>query len=287
MIKNASLMRNNDGSIYHLQLHPGQLAETVVLVGDPQRSHLIASYFDRVECSAKHREFISFTGELGGKRLSVVSTGVGAGGVDVVINEVDALFNIDFASGKPKTNLTQLQFIRLGTTGSLQADLSVGALVASTYAFATDGLLQYYPRNRTSEVERLERALQDYFVRLPAASSIYAAAADPGLLQQFASVVDASGITFTCNGFYAPQGRVLRQQLPYPDFVNWVSGFSFQDYRVTNLEMETAAIYGLCESLGHQACSISTVMANRVSDRIGSYQLAVSDMLPVLLERLI
>lgn len=287
MSKNASLMRNTDGSIYHLHLHPGQLAETVILVGDPQRSHLIASYFDRIEFSAEHREFVTFTGTLKGKRLSVLSTGVGAGGIDVVINEVDALFNMDLDTCQPKDSFTQLQFIRFGTTGALQADLPVGSLVTSAYAFSTDAILQYYPRHRCAEVTELEASLQQYFTRLPMAQGIYAAAADPELMQWFAPVVTTAGITFTCNGFYAPQGRVLRQVLPYPDFIEWVSDFEFAGYKTTNLEMETAVIYGLCESLGHKGCSISTVMANRRDDSIGTYNVAVEGMLHTLLDRLV
>lgn len=287
MTATASLMRNSNGSIYHLQLQPGQLAETIILVGDPQRSHLISSYFDFIEFAQHHREFATFTGLSNGKRISVLSTGVGAGGIDIAINEVDALFNIDLDTGKPKEKLTQLQFVRFGTTGSLQADLPVGSLVTSAYAFATDGLLHYYPRNRPAVVKSLEKELQSYFSDMPMIPAVYAAAADAGLMKLFEPLVKTAGITFTCNGFFAPQGRELRQPLPRENFIDWVSGFEFNGLKTTNLEMETAAIYGLCESLGHKACSISAVMANRCKDAVGSYGTVVQDMVSQLFECLI
>lgn len=287
MIKNTALMRNSEGGVYHLHLHPGDLAETVILVGDPQRSRQIATYFDHIEKASSHREFSTFTGTVGNKRLSVVSTGVGAGGVDVVINEIDALFNIDFETGNPKEQITQLQFVRFGTTGAVQADLPIGSLVTSVYAFATDGLLHYYQRHQSEKVKALECALQQSLADLPVMHGVYAAQADPDLVALFEPLVARAGITFSCNGFFSPQGRQLRQSLPYPDFIEHISHFEFDGYQTTNIEMETAAIYGLSESLGHKACSISAVMANRLCETVGRYHIVVEEMVHRLFERLL
>lgn len=256
----SELILQPDGSIYHLALHPEQVAETIFTVGDPGRVARISRHFDRLDTEVQKREFCTHTGELGGQRLTVISTGIGPDNIDIVLNELDALVNIDLKNRRPKDQLTQLTFIRIGTSGALQAEIEPGQSVASSYGLGLDNLLQYYPDRPAGWPTDLEEAFQKQFPDLP---NSYAAAASQVLIEQF-DFVDQRGITLTCPGFYAPQGRALRaKSLIREHFFEALQSFRWAGNRITNLEMETSAIYGLAQLLGHRAVSLNMILANR------------------------
>nr|WP_256534237.1 nucleoside phosphorylase [Lewinella sp. JB7] len=254
-----------DGSLYHLHLLPGQVAETIITVGDPERVQQVSRRFDRVELRVEAREFVTHTGELNGKRLTVISTGIGTDNVDIVINELDALFNIDLHRREIKEELISLDFLRLGTSGAFQHDLPLDSFVLSRAALAADGLLPFYLS--TGEPDPLAITLIDHLdeqrVRLPVAPLIVRPEL-PDFLSQPAARSLTGGITLTAAGFYAPQGRSLR--LPAgmnPAILDALRQFHADDLRITNIEMETSGIYGLTHLLGHRAASLSALLANR------------------------
>lgn len=248
-------------SIYHLDLKPGDLAEKIILVGDPARVAMISQYFHRIEVSRQKREFVTATGFYEGERISVISTGIGTDNVDIVLNEVDALFNLDFLTGKVKEQLTQLKFLRLGTCGGMQADVPVGTLVSSRYAIGGDSLIHFYQSPPNAEVEAFEQAFKTFMPDHPPGS--YGSISAPDFESHLPEGV-YSGITFTANGFYGPQGRSLgRIPLRYPGLPERFAAFEYGGYRLLNMEMETSAIFGLSSLLGHQAAAISVILANR------------------------
>lgn len=257
----TELIINASQSIYHLDLKPGDLAEKIIFVGDPGRVNLISQYFSRVELSRQKREFITATGMYEGERISVISTGIGTDNIDIVMNEVDALFNIDFETRKLKEKPVSLKILRLGTCGGMQAEVPVGTLVSSRYAIGGDGLLQYYNVTENQTIEDLQREFRSYFPDHPA--GWYGAMGDRRFEQYLPEEVQV-GITFTASGFYGPQGRSLgRVPLRYPGLPDRFQHFSFDDCRILNMEMETSAIFGLGQALGHQPAAISTILANR------------------------
>ncbi|MBC7777182.1 MAG: nucleoside phosphorylase [Phycisphaerae bacterium] len=263
-MKSSELILNKDGSIYHLHLQPEQVAPLIITVGDPDRVAQVSRYFDRVETRVRKREFVTHTGWLGKTRLSVISTGIGPDNVDIVLNELDALFNIDLTTRMLKPQLTPLTFIRLGTAGSLQLEVPVDAFVASYGAIGMDGLLQFYDAAEQQN-HPLLAALRNHcngawdFPLAP-----YFAEADQGLLQYFTENFH-QGITATNPGFYGPQGRQLRAIVRQPRYLDLLQSFEFQEKRIVNLEMETAAIYGLSQLMGHRALSLSAILANRAA----------------------
>lgn len=263
-IQHSELVLNADGSIYHLHLHPDDIAHTILTVGDPDRVAQVSKYFDRIEVKKNKREFITHTGELNGKRLSVISTGIGPDNIDIVLNELDALVNIDLSSRLPKEQLTRLQFIRIGTSGSLQADLEVGNFLASSFALGLDNLMAFYELKQNLAEAELYDALRVFWNK-PTAVGYYVAQGSKSLLEKVGPGMQ-SGITATCPGFYAPQGRSIR--LPSSlgaDFFRQMAQFQCQGLRITNLEMETSALYGLSRLMGHSALSASVILANRVT----------------------
>ncbi len=267
MIPSSELIINSNGSIYHLCLEPGELAETILTVGDPERVPEVSKHFDKVELTRSHREIVTHTGFVGSKRISVISTGMGTDNIDIVLNEIDALFNIDFKTREVKSEITSLNIIRLGTSGSLQADIPLDSIVASAYAVGLDGLLDYYdntPISSDNNLMSFTSALEEFFMEHDFHFSTYETAASSDLLMHFNSY--QKGITITAPGFYAPQGRALRAKPFQPDFVNLFASFKFQDLQFTNMEMETAGIYGLGNLLGHRYLSISAILANRVNN---------------------
>lgn len=263
-IEASELIINNRGAVYHLNLRPEELASTVITVGDPDRVKEVSKHFDTVEYSLQHREFITHTGYIGSKRISVVSTGIGPDNIDIVMNELDALVNIDLQTRMIKTELASLTVIRVGTSGSLQADIPVDHFVASTHGLGLDNLLNYYQHTNNDE----ERALIQQFVshtQMEAGfSQPYICSAAASVLKHF---VDGfhQGITVTCPGFYGPQGRVLRLGLTNPNLIDRLTQFYYGNHRISNFEMETSAIYGLGRLLGHQCLSLSAIVANRIS----------------------
>ena len=263
-IPESELIINQRGAIYHLDVRPEELSPTIITVGDPDRVPLVSRHFDRIEYQRQHREFVTHTGYIGQKRLTVVSTGIGPDNIDIVLNELDALVNIDFETRTIKPELTQLDIIRVGTSGALQADIPVDCYVVSTHGLGIDNLLNFY---RYEENDGEKQLLQAFVTQTQLHNRIsqpYIAAASGSLLKHFAGDGFYAGITVTCPGFYGPQGRVLRLGLSNPNLIDRLTGFSFGQHRITNFEMETSGIYGLGKMLGHHCLSISTIVANRV-----------------------
>lgn len=262
---NASeLILNRDGSIYHLHLRPEQLAPTIITVGDPERVPKVSRLFDRVELRVRKREFVTHTGWLGGKRLSVISTGIGTDNIDIVLNELDALVNIDLEKRQIKAEKTALTLIRIGTAGCLQAEIGVDAIVASSGAIGMDGLMQFYDAPSQQQHPLLGALRAHTAGKWDFPLSPYFAPADPGLLARFSQGCHV-GITATNSGFYGPQGRQLRAPVRQPDYLDLLQTFEYGGQKIVNLEMETAGLYGLANLLGHRALSLSAILANRAA----------------------
>jgi uridine phosphorylase len=269
-IAESELIINSRGAIYHLDLRPEELANTVLTVGDPDRVSEVSKYFDSIETRRQHREFVSHTGWLGKKRVTVVSTGIGTDNIDIVLNELDALVNIDFSTRAIKSDLTHLTIIRIGTSGSLQADIPVDSFVASTHGLGIDNLLNFYRRHRDNEEEN--HLLHSFITHTQLHQQFanpYISGASATLIRHFVEGFH-QGITVTCPGFYGPQGRVLRLGLSHPELIDQLTAFSYGPYRITNFEMETAGIYGLGKLMGHQCLSLSAIVANRVRQEFSS-----------------
>jgi uridine phosphorylase len=266
MISSTDLILNADGSVYHLCLLPSDIAQKIILVGDPERVSEITQHFDSVEITKQKREFHTQTGYFQNERITVISTGIGTDNIDIVLNELDALANIDLEKREAKETLTSLKIMRLGTCGGLQTEIEVGAIVYSRFAIGMDGLNDYYWwEDEEKKTEALEIALEDHLLEFPEGGlSMYIAEADadfPTLLENYPQIIQ--GITLTAKGFYAPQGRMLRLEPAFPNLLDRFASFHFGDYKVTNLEMETAGILGLGKALGHKCVSLSVVLANR------------------------
>jgi uridine phosphorylase len=265
----ADLILTEDKRIYHLKLRPTDIADTIILVGDPGRVAMISQHFDRIELSNHDREFITHTGWLGKKRLTVMSTGMSTANLDIAINELDALANIDFETRLPIATPRSLKLIRLGTAGSLQADIPLDSFVVSTHGVAIDNLLLYYDLLASGEEQALTDAFHQQTTFADKGIQAKIIAADPGLLHQLTQD-NSTGMTVTCPGFYAPQQRYLRAKTHYPTLIDELNQFKHQDHRITNFEMETAALYGLGKLLGHQCVSISAIVANRMTHQFSS-----------------
>lgn len=266
-IAESELFINSRGAIYHLNLRPEEIAETVITVGDPDRVKEVSKHFDSIECTCQHREFVTHTGTIGNKRISVVSTGIGPDNIDIVVNELDALVNIDFATRTIKPHLSHLTILRLGTSGSLQADIPVDSIVASTYGLGIDNLLNYYRHDNNEEEMQILQQFGTHTLISSNFSHPYISTASAAILKHFVNGF-YHGITVTCPGFYGPQGRVLRLGLTNPDLIDRLTQFRFGQHRITNFEMETSAIYGLGKLLGHQCLSLSAIIANRISKEL-------------------
>lgn len=265
-IKSSELITNDDGSIFHLHLLPEDLAEDVILVGDPGRVALIASYFDSIELKKSNREFYTITGIYKGHRLSVISTGIGPDNIDIVINELDALVNVDLKTKEIKTQKRSLNIVRIGTSGSVQADIPVDSFVISEKSIGCDGVLRFYAGHPSI----CDRDFEEAFIRhcnwAPDAARPYVVDASSTLINKLHTEgLTYRGVTLTAVGFYGPQGRILRLPLAMPGINDRITAFRYQDYKVTNYEMESAAITGLCNLLGHHAATICLIIANRIS----------------------
>jgi uridine phosphorylase len=262
-ISETDLILNTDGSIYHLNLLPGDVADTVITVGDPDRVGEVSKYFDSIELKKGKREFITHTGTLANKRITVLSTGIGTDNVDIVLNELDALVNIDFDTRTTNSRLRSLNIIRIGTSGAVQADIEVDSLLVSTAAFGLDPLMHYYQQQVTDDNGAL---LSAFKAALPTNTYLlpYLAPAGKALLAALGKD-EQQGITITAPGFYGPQGRQVRAKAIVPELMDLIRQFQFADRRITNLEMETAGIYGLAAALGHQAVSFNIILANRAT----------------------
>lgn len=260
-ISPADLIINNDGSIYHLNLLPEDIAPTIITVGDPERVSEVSKHFDKIELKKGKREFVTHTGYIGNKRITVLSTGIGTDNIDIVLNELDALANIDFTTRLVKETLTSLQIVRIGTSGAIQPNLAMGTILASSHAIGLDALMHYY--QQTSSVDNeLAQAINNHFSNWQLKP--YLAVANKNLLEKIGKEMEV-GITATAPGFYAPQGRQVRAITKCQDLIGTLNSFNHQGKRITNLEMETAGIYALANALGHQAVSVNAILASRTA----------------------
>ena len=284
-IAESELIINSRGAIYHIDLRPEELADTVITVGDPDRVAIVSKYFDKIEVKRQHREFISHTGYIGSKRITVISSGIGPDNIDIVLNELDAVKNIDFETRTIKPNHTTLTILRLGTSGSLQADIAVDSFVAGTHGLGLDNLLHYYRLQMNDEEQQLLKHFVSH-TQLIGAVQPYISAAGTSVLKHFVTGFH-NGITVTCPGFYGPQGRVLRLGLNNPTLVENLSSFSFGSHRISNFEMETSAIYGLGKLLGHHCLSVNVIIANRVRKEFSKDgAAAVENLITTCLEKI-
>lgn len=282
----SELIINEDGSIFHLHLKPHELADKVILVGDPGRVALVASHFDGVECEVNNREFRTITGNFKNKRITIVSTGIGCDNIDIVLNELDALANIDFETRKEKTNLRQLTLVRIGTCGGLQKNTPIGTFIASKKSIGFDGLLNYYAKR-----EELDITFENEFKKQVNWNSQlgnpYVADADMKLLEQIAQDDMVRGITISCGGFFGPQGRRLRIPLADPLLNEKIVKFEYNGDRITNFEMESSALAGLAQHLGHKALTCCMVIANRRQKEANSgYKNTIDGLIKKVLERI-
>lgn len=283
----SQLVLNNEGAVYHLGLHPEELADDVILVGDPGRVDTIASHFEKIEVKRQNRELWSRTGYYNGKRITVLSTGMGTDNLDIVMNELDTLANIDLKTRMPKKEHRTLNLVRLGTSGALQADIPVeDSYVATRYAIGLDGLLYFYKGNETvNETDMRDAFIEqmDYPKDLPMPYVV------EGSKEMFDRLGQGyfQGLTATAPGFYGPQGRTLRMQLAYPENNRKIEAFHYQGWRVCNFEMESSALYGLGKMMGHRCLTICAVIANRVSEKFCTdYHPYINKLITNTLDRL-
>jgi len=264
MIAASELIVNPDGSVYHINLKPGQVAQDILFVGDQNRVEKITQHFDSIEFSTQKREFKTQTGTYKGKRITVMSTGIGPDNIDIVMNELDALFNIDFETRTIKKELTSLNIIRIGTSGSLQADIPCESIVMSQYGLGLDNMLRSYLIDTISETE-----IEDAFITQTQwdlrKGRPYVIAGSSKLVKRFESDAIFKGFTGTVGGFYGPQGRVIRLDIQNSDLNTKMDHFNYKGIQLTNLEMETAAIYGLGKLMGHECLSLNAIIANRAT----------------------
>jgi len=286
MIPESELIINPDGSIYHLNLRPEQLAQTIITVGDPDRVDMVSRHFDHIEHRVQKREFVTHTGTLAGTRLSVVSTGIGTDNIDIVLNELDALVNIDFKTRTPLPSPISLNIIRIGTSGSLQLDVPLDSFLVSEYGIGLDGLLNFYSQKTTPEEQGLLNEFTKH-LKEPHIPKPYIAPGNKLLIERIGKEDMLRGITLTCPGFYAPQGRALRVQPNTTNFIEKLNQFQYKNYRLTNFEMETAGIYGLAHALGHKALSCNALLANRINHEFSKTpKETVEKLIETVLERL-
>ncbi len=283
----SELIINNDGSIFHLHLKPEQLADNVILVGDPGRVALIAEYFDSQECSVSSREFNTITGMYKGKRISVISTGIGTDNIDIVMNELDALSNIDFETRTEKSEFRQLSIIRIGTSGGMQPDIPLGSFLISEKSIGFDGMLNFYAgRDSVSDLE-FEEELKKQLNWNPKLASPYIVSADKDLVKKIGKDDMLKGVTISANGFYGPQGRVLRIDLADMNLNDKIEKFRYKDYKITNYEMEGSAIAGLSALMGHKAMTVCCIIANRRVEAANTdYKPYIEKLVTTVLDRI-
>lgn len=283
----SELVINADGSAFHLHLKPEYLADKVILVGDPGRVSLVASHFETTEHEVSSREFHTITGTYKGKRITVLSTGIGCDNIDIVVNELDALANIDFATRTENTEHRTLTLVRIGTCGGLQPETPLGTFIASVKSIGFDGLLNYYAaRNEVCDLE-LEKAFVKHMDWSPLKGAPYVATADPELIERIAGKEMYRGITCACGGFYGPQGRQIRMAIQDPNQNEKVEAFRYGDLKIANFEMESSALAGLSSILGHKAMTCCMVVANRYAKEMNTeYKSTIDNLIQLVLDRI-
>ncbi|MGJ8592904.1 MAG: nucleoside phosphorylase [Aquaticitalea sp.] len=282
----SELIINPDGSVYHLNLRPEHLANTVITVGDPDRVDTVTKHFDTIEFQTKKREFHTQTGTYKGKRITVISTGIGTDNIDIVFNELDALVNIDLEKREIKSELTTLDIIRIGTSGSIQKDIPINSFLISEYAVGFDSLLHFY-KSEEFQFNEISESLVRHTNWSPLKSKPYVVKCDDDLLKQFSSNKTHRGFTATNVGFYGPQGRILRLPIQDDSLNDKLANFNYDGMPITNLEMETAGIYGLSKLLGHRALSMNAIIANRATGEFTQdSKKVVNDLIVYTLDKL-
>ena len=289
--ESSELIINEDGSIFHLHIKPEQLADRIILVGDPGRVDTVASHFDSKECNIQSREFHTITGTYKGKRITCLSHGIGCDNLDIVMNELDALANIDFKEREDKPEHRTLTLVRIGTCGGLQPEAPLGTFIASVKSIGFDGLLNYYAgRNEVCDLE-LEKAFTHHMNWCPLKGAPYVAVADPSLIDQVAGKEMLRGITIACGGFYGPQGRQIRLKIQDPNQNEKVESFRYQtpegELKICNFEMESSALAGLASLLGHRAMTCCMVIANRYAKEMNTeYKNSIDTLIKLVLDRI-
>jgi uridine phosphorylase len=283
----SELIINGDGSIFHLHLRPEQLADKVILVGDPGRVALVASHFEEKECEVSNREFKTITGTYKGKRITVQSTGIGCDNIDIVVNELDALTNIDFNTRTAKPEKKSLALVRIGTCGGLQPNTPTGTYIASVKSIGFDGLLNFYAnRDKYCDLD-LEKAFKKHVGWKDSMGNPYVSPANTELLEQIACDDMVRGYTIACGGFYGPQGRQLRVPLADPELNTKIESFEYNGLHITNFEMESSALAGLANLMGHKALTCCMVIANRLAKQANSnYKNSIDDLIVKVLDRI-
>lgn len=283
----SELIINEDGSIFHLHLRPEQLADRIILVGDPGRVATVAAHFDSIECEVQSREFHSITGTFEGKRITVLSTGIGCDNIDIVVNELDALANINFSTREDNPSLRSLTIVRIGTCGGLQPETPLGTFIASVKSIGFDGLLNYYAdRDRVCDLA-LEKAFTAHMNWSPQKGAPYVAVADAELIERIAADDMVRGITCACGGFYGPQGRQIRLRIQDPEQNAKIESFGYDGLKICNFEMESSALAGLSAILGHKAMTCCMVVANRYAKEANTgYKTQIDDLITLVLERI-
>jgi len=289
--ESSELIINEDGSIFHLHIKPEQLADRIILVGDPGRVDTVASHFETKECDIQSREFHTITGTYKGKRITCLSHGIGCDNLDIVMNELDALANIDFKEREDKPEHRTLTLVRIGTCGGLQPEAPLGTFIASVKSIGFDGLLNYYAgRNEVCDLE-LEKAFTRHMNWCPQKGAPYVAVADPSLIDQVAGKEMLRGITIACGGFYGPQGRQIRLKIQDPNQNEKVESFRYQapegELKICNFEMESSALAGLASLLGHRAMTCCMVIANRYAKEMNTeYKNSIDNLIQLVLDRI-
>ncbi len=281
----SELPKQPDGAIYHMNLHADELADNIILVGDPGRVKMFSNLFDTIEVERQNRELVTHTGLYHGKRISVISTGMGTDNIDIVLNELDALANIDLATNEVLPEHRTLKMVRVGTSGALQPDIEVGTPVASAFGLGIDGVLQYYDATGCIREDMVQAFMEQtsWNDRLPRP---YCTPASPDLLKRVAHDM-RQGVTISAPGFFGPQGRQVRAKLMYPELNHAIEAFQFEGNKVTNMEMECSAIYGLSHVLGHQALTVCLIIANRVTGRfLDSYHDQMEELGRMVMDRI-
>jgi uridine phosphorylase len=282
----SELILNGDGSIFHLKLFPGDIADTIILVGDPNRVEMVSAFFDSIEIRRSNREFVTHTGSFRGKRITALSTGIGTDNVDIVLNELDALANIDLDERRLKTTRRTLRLVRIGTTGGLQKDIPINSIILSRYAAGFDTVLNFYADRDNVADLAMEKAFMEHSDWPPLLHHPYFVRSSDNLFRLFPPETH-SGITISAPGFYGPQGRKLRLQLMDPKLNDKLESFRYRDLRITNYEMESSALFGLAKLLGHEAVTLCAMIANRASlEFTEDYKGLVNKLIKFTLEHL-
>ncbi len=286
IIPESEFIINSDGSAFHLHITPDQLSDKIVMMGDPGRVTMTASFFDTIECDVQSREFHTVTGTYKGKRITALSHGIGTDNIDIVVTELDALANIDFESRTVKDEFKQLTMVRIGTSGGMQAHCPTGSYVVSEKSIGFDGLLHYYADSKKFRDEEFEEAFQKHVNWSPYHCLPYVVNADEELVDRIGHDM-IRGVTISAIGFYGPQGRHVRLPLADPDLNSKIESFRFEEHSITNYEMESSAIAGLSRMMGHKAMTVCTIIANRVAlDSNAEYKGTMEDLIKTVLDRI-